>query len=273
MATGVYIILNKKTDKGYVGSAASSLADRWEHHRSCLRTGKHHNSYLQASWNKHGEESFEFVILEHCQPSECLKREQHWIDSRKSAERKFGYNLSPTAGSPFGVKRSAASRARMSAARIGKDYLSPEARAKAIAILTSPETVAKSMEARQRPECKAKQSAAKLGKPLSEQHRAKLSAVHKGKSISDDQKKSISATLLGHAVSEETRAKLAKANRGMVITAEHRAKLSAALKGRKQTPDEIARRTAPLIGRKLSEKHRESLRRGWLKRKARMATV
>lgn len=59
--SGVYQILCLPTGKVYVGSAVD-LYGRWRDHRRYLRQGIHHNKYLQAAWDKYGEESFEFWV-------------------------------------------------------------------------------------------------------------------------------------------------------------------------------------------------------------------
>lgn len=43
-----------------------NFGDRWDSHKSCLRGGYHGNKYLQRSWNKYGEDNFEFIILVDC---------------------------------------------------------------------------------------------------------------------------------------------------------------------------------------------------------------
>lgn len=65
-------------------------------HKSCLRGNKHENKYLQNAWNKYGEDSFSFEILEEW-PVEYLKTMENWwckmLDSH-NPER--GYNIKPT---------------------------------------------------------------------------------------------------------------------------------------------------------------------------------
>jgi group I intron endonuclease len=113
--TGVYLILSKVDGKVYVGSAGVSFKKRWRQHITSLRTGKHVNVLLQRAWNKHGEENFDFQILEKCDPLECVSREQFYIDKYEACSTKKGYNLSPTAGSMLGYVHTEASRVKMSA--------------------------------------------------------------------------------------------------------------------------------------------------------------
>lgn len=58
----VYRIVNTVSETYYVGSS-TNLYERWRTHRKKLRAGAHPNPKLQASWAKHGEDAFAFVIL------------------------------------------------------------------------------------------------------------------------------------------------------------------------------------------------------------------
>jgi group I intron endonuclease len=66
-----------------------------------------------------------------------------------------------------------------------------------------------------------------LGVYPSVETRAKQSAAKKGRALTQEHRANISVSLMGHAVSEETRAKFSKANKGKVLSLEHRAKCSA----------------------------------------------
>jgi group I intron endonuclease len=58
----VYRIKNLISGAYYIGSS-TNLYERWRTHRTKLRSGKHPNRHLQASWFKHSEEAFRFVCL------------------------------------------------------------------------------------------------------------------------------------------------------------------------------------------------------------------
>lgn len=78
--SGVYTIANPKGGKAYIGST-KNFAVRWDGHRNELRKGTHGNLHLQRSWNKHNEDTFEFVICEYVDDLKCLiEREQYWLD-------------------------------------------------------------------------------------------------------------------------------------------------------------------------------------------------
>jgi len=100
--SGVYEIRNILNNHRYVGSSVSIYGRRWKHLRQ-LKENKHRNPHLQNAWNKYGQDHFEFNILEICEPIKdtILFLEQKYIDGLKPE-----YNISITAGSPLGCKRS-----------------------------------------------------------------------------------------------------------------------------------------------------------------------
>jgi group I intron endonuclease len=105
--TGVYRIRNKIDGKVYIGSTGRSFTHRWEkEHRKALREGTHWNVHLQRAWDKYGEENFVFEVLVECRSERerLLRHEQAHIDDAKAADSRYGYNLSPTAGSTYGIK-------------------------------------------------------------------------------------------------------------------------------------------------------------------------
>lgn len=102
---GVYYIVEKTTNRIYVGSSVN-IKRRVKQHYSDLIGNLHKNSYLQRTWNKYGELSFVSGVLELVDRKEnLLSSEQYWIDFFESASREDGFNLSPTAGSNLGFKK------------------------------------------------------------------------------------------------------------------------------------------------------------------------
>ena len=99
--SGVYAIVNVMNQKMYIGSAATGIRKRWDLHVAQLHGQGHHSIKLQRAWNKHGPNAFEVVVLMLCPPSECVRYEQKFMDLIEPV-----YNISPTAGSSLGVKRS-----------------------------------------------------------------------------------------------------------------------------------------------------------------------
>lgn len=216
MKSGIYKIVNLVNGKLYIGSAVD-LAARWRQHSSKLRNGNHHSIKLQRSWDKHGAESFGFEVVEYAPAdSDLVKREQVWID----ALRPF-YNIAPVAGSQLGVKLSATTRGKMSAARIGK---SPSA------------------------DTRAKMSAWQVGKVVSEETRRKISntkvesGVHRGQQPWN----------LGKKHSPETKAKMSAARRGRPSRPGHMEMMRSASNAARaalvrEAPETVAARRAPEV--------------------------
>lgn len=91
---GIYTIINTETDTPYVyvGSTRVSFGKRWNAHKAQLRRGEHSNKFLQAHYDKYGEDAFEFNVLETVSSSdEILKAEQFYLDLL--FRRGFTYNL------------------------------------------------------------------------------------------------------------------------------------------------------------------------------------
>ena len=94
--SGVYQIYNTVNGKRYIGSSIH-IEQRFKEHLRNLRANKHINAHLQSAWNKYGEHSFILEEIELCEPDQCLKVEQEYIDYYHAADRKFGYNIDPYA--------------------------------------------------------------------------------------------------------------------------------------------------------------------------------
>jgi len=230
MSSGVYLILNTKNNNKYVGSSGN-LSERGKQHFRRLDKQAHENPHLQRSWNKYSPSAFSFHVLALCarERKSLLTLEQHFIDLLRPE-----YNIAAVAGSALGLKHSAESRARMSAACKRRKYkpLSEEH--------------------------KANISAAHKGKkkgPRSAEHRAKLSSAHMGKKHgphSEETKAKISAANMGNKSSlgrkntPEAIAKLSAFNKGNKYalghkrTNAHKAKISKARKGKPWTPAQRA---------------------------------
>lgn len=126
-STGVYAIHCTVNDFLYIGStAALGFKTRFRKHRVELRRKRHHSAILQRHFNKHGSNAFTFHILEECASSDCLEREQAWLDIRGIGYRNKSYNTLSVAGSPLGLKHSAGVLRKMSdlaIASFGKEYI------------------------------------------------------------------------------------------------------------------------------------------------------
>lgn len=113
----IYQILNLITGKTYVGSTVD-IKRRKRTHVRLLRKGNHHSNKLQNSFNKYGEDSFDFIILEEVSDVNLLiEREQFWLDKIKPE-----YNMTLVAGlnSHLGLKRSDETKKKISDALKGR---------------------------------------------------------------------------------------------------------------------------------------------------------
>lgn len=90
--SGIYKIKNLENDKIYIGQSVT-VRRRVKEHMNKLRDNKHENKHLQNSWNKNGEKSFVFELVEYCDREELNSREVYWMNYFKSYEKKHGYNI------------------------------------------------------------------------------------------------------------------------------------------------------------------------------------
>jgi group I intron endonuclease len=93
---GVYIIQNKVNNKAYVG-ASKDTYNRLCDHKVMLRGNSHHNIHLQSAFNKYREENFIFDVLEDCDEQLIYSQENYWCKMLNTHDRKYGYNVDPTA--------------------------------------------------------------------------------------------------------------------------------------------------------------------------------
>lgn len=101
--SGVYRWTNKLNGNTYVGSAID-LRKRFYHYYSLKLMElylKKRNSSIYRALIKYGHSNFSLEILEYCEPSQVIEREQFYIDSLSPT-----YNILNIAGSKFGFKHS-----------------------------------------------------------------------------------------------------------------------------------------------------------------------
>jgi len=78
---GIYKILNIINNNIYVGSS-KNIYKRWNRHKKELNKNIHSNTFLQRAWNKYGEKNFKFEIIEECELTLLLEREQFYLDKK-----------------------------------------------------------------------------------------------------------------------------------------------------------------------------------------------
>lgn len=115
--TGVYEIVNIITNERYIGSASrvgksnslSGFYVRFDKHKLLLKNNKHYNIHLQRSYNKYGENNFNFNVLSICPSEYCIKLEQWFLDNLKPE-----YNIRKIADSNKGIKFTAEHKEKLS---------------------------------------------------------------------------------------------------------------------------------------------------------------
>lgn len=216
--TGIYCIENSVNRKKYVGQA-KDIEKRWETHKAELRRGAHYNTHLQAAWDKYGEQSFAFYILELCDVESLSERETFYINSLSSFEN--GYNMTQGGEGTRGHHHTEEHKNKMRELFKGRVF--------------SDETLKRMSEAGKGREQKQTESriagykvvAEKLkGRPFSEEHRKRLSEAHKGKPTWNKGMKFSPEehAMYGKHHSDSTKEKIGNANRGRKRTEEQRLK-------------------------------------------------
>lgn len=96
--SGIYCWTNKINGKQYVGSAVN-LRVRVSRYTQPYYMISKGNTTIMKAFLKYGYSNFELSILEFCDSSVLLIREQYWLDNLKPA-----YNMAKIAGNTLGVK-------------------------------------------------------------------------------------------------------------------------------------------------------------------------
>lgn len=86
--SGIYKITNIKNNFYYIGSSVD-ISSRLCNHKSTLRKNTHNNPKLQNAWNKYGEHSFSFEIIELCDPKKLYKIEQKYLNKIKNSNQTY----------------------------------------------------------------------------------------------------------------------------------------------------------------------------------------
>lgn len=121
---GIYAIVCTVTGVVYIGSTINMGVRILDHFMDSS------NLYLKNAINKHGVESFIFIVVELYEfnpelPVETnrellLEREQYYLDELFKSPTEFRYNFLPTAGSSLGFKHSEETKVNISITRLGR---------------------------------------------------------------------------------------------------------------------------------------------------------
>jgi group I intron endonuclease len=103
MNSGIYKIYCTNNDYYYYGSSIN-LKERWLHHRKRLRNQTHGNVRLQRVWNKYGEQSIVFEIVNFIPEEEIRKEEQKYLDIHYGKKKCLNMNPHSSGGIIFTCK-------------------------------------------------------------------------------------------------------------------------------------------------------------------------
>ena len=181
--SGIYIVVNIKNGKVYIGKA-KDLHRRWNDHKRMLNEGSHFNRHLQFAWDKYKEKAFSFKILEYCSVDQLNEREIHHIAIYRA--RGLAYNL--TNGGDGLSNMTEEIRSKIGDGMRGKTHTD---------------------------ETKRKMSEAHKGLPRSEEHKRRLSESQLGKIVSEETRlKQSEAAKRRLPISDETRKKMSESSKG-----------------------------------------------------------
>ncbi|HUS51626.1 MAG TPA: NUMOD3 domain-containing DNA-binding protein [Candidatus Paceibacterota bacterium] len=232
---GIYRIRNTVTEFCCAGQSIN-LKNRPSQHWSSLKNNKHHNQYLQNSYNKHGRKCFVFEILLYCEPEELTRYEQFFVS--KYVALGLSYNICiECVDSCKGVKRTEETKERMSIAAKNKPSITDKTRklmSESQKNKPSPteETRNRLSESRMgkknnnfgkhlsKETCKKLSEANSgenhpmFGKHHSEETCKKMSESSKGKNNSMFGKRGENSPRFGTHLSDKTKGKISEANKG-----------------------------------------------------------
>lgn len=119
---GIYGIFRVSTEDCYVGQSVN-IRNRWHTHRQDFKANRHASKFMQRIFNKHGEQVFEFRVLEVCAIRDLTAREEHWMKRLRPK-----YNACPAAGSCIGFKHSEETREKLRRKMIGNKHAAGKSR-------------------------------------------------------------------------------------------------------------------------------------------------
>lgn len=212
VTSGVYKIENIINKKFYIGSAVK-LSTRRNEHFCKLADGRHENIYLQRSCSKYGVENFVFTVVEYCDPSILLEKEQSYLDLYWSTG--ILYNICPNAGNCLGRPRSEETRRKISITfhNMSEEKkkerslkLSNARKGRIISEESKRKTSLSKTGSHPSDETREKQSSAAKGKPKSEETKEKMRLAKQ--KMSNETKEKIRAAALRRGISDEVREKM-----------------------------------------------------------------
>lgn len=224
--SGIYLIIglilsSRFINTIYTGSSIN-LKERFFHgHLNELEKNTHDNPLLQNYYNKHGIENLEIYLIEECEKSQTLIREQYYLDLwRPFADEGRGFNISHFATAPMkDRKHSKKTLTQMSEKQKGENH-------------------------------------PMFGKPRSEETKKKLSIANLGKKHTPETCKKLSKIVKNRKHSEESIRRMSEYKTGDKNPNWGKFGINNSNFGKKRS-EEICKRISEIqIGRVLSEEHK-----------------
>jgi len=214
----------------YVGLSSTGMERPWEH---TSPSKLNREQTYKANWLRElirADLRPSIVILQEC-PKEHLKTEERWWIAYGRACDWPLTNHTDGGDGTFGFLKTAATRAKLSAAQRGKPKSEQHRENIRLALLgrkRGPDS----------PEYTARRTATLKGQKRTPEQRARMRAAQlrlreQGYIVSDETRAKMSASQLGRKHSAESIAKIAAAHRGRPKTPEHRERIRQSLLGRK----------------------------------------
>lgn len=111
--SGVYLIKNNENGRCYVGSSIN-ISGRFYMYYSLYHITNRKDSTICKALLKYGYSKFSLEILEYCDPSILIEREQYYLDVLKPQ-----YNVLKVAGSSKGRKQTESAKLKISKSKTG----------------------------------------------------------------------------------------------------------------------------------------------------------
>jgi len=157
---GIYKITNNINGKVYIGQSVN-IKSRWKEHVNALKRGDSGCTLLQYAWNKYNEDNFSFEVLQLCSEDMLDEIERKYILLYDAVNN--GYNIE----SGGNKNKHLADKTKQKLSKLAKERLSDP-------------TKNPMYDKHHTDETKAKISASKKGKLVSEETKKKLSEIRVG---------------------------------------------------------------------------------------------